>query len=307
MAVAHNGAVVMDAQALREVLIQNCRLTEEDIERIEIEMLSLDVDFGEAAVALGLASSEELLHAHEQVARDGPQHGAPTTLVALQPTVRDGALVLHHGPPIRRSAEFVATGDMSSDRGEQLRQLRTELMLQFQGQRGNAIAILSCAPGEGRTRLVADLAVAFAQLGVETLLVDADFRSPGQHRLFMSEDPWGWMSPSGVIGSVQVRPVEDVPHLSVIAASEPVPQAIDLVSGPFFENVLDQWRQNYDLVLVDTPAAGKYADAIAIAQAVGTALLVARSDSSSLQDLRSLTKRLATTRAEVVGAVLNHF
>jgi receptor protein-tyrosine kinase len=186
--------------------------------------------------------------------------------------------------------------------------LRTELMLLVEDvRRGNICALLSPGPAEGRSQLCAELAIAFAQLGRRTLLVDADLRHPRQHILFSADNQWGLAQALALGETPYLYSVQGVPELSLLTAGVIPPNPLELVSNRRFERLMDEWRRSYDFVLIDTPPVSQYADALAIATAARRVLVVSRTESTSFSGMKELLRRLAPTQARILGAVLNKF
>jgi protein-tyrosine kinase len=174
----HSGFVGL-ATRLRHVLLETGQLTHEDAQRVEDVMRNRELGFDEAAIELGLITPEDL---------------AAATLLAAQPLApgRDEFIRrANHGFSTTRNLPVKYVGivkagpslnlirDPDNAYSEQIRALRTELVLNNGGtDRGSSIAVLSACQNEGRTQLCAELAIAFAQLGKRTLLVDADLRRP---------------------------------------------------------------------------------------------------------------------------------
>ena len=193
-------------------------------------------------------------------------------------------------------------------RSEQIRLLRTELLLRHgDPARANLVTVLSAQPGEGRSRLAAELAIAFSQLGQPTLLVDADLRAPSQHVLFNADNSHGLARSLARPGPVPLHAVAGLPSLSLLTAGPTPANPIELLSDRQFENLVDEWSQRYQYVVFDTPAVARYADALAVATITGRVLPVSRAQHTPISDMRELMRRVAATRARVLGAVLNHF
>jgi receptor protein-tyrosine kinase len=194
-------------------------------------------------------------------------------------------------------------------RSEQVRLLRTELLLRHSvwGE-ANAVALVSARPGEGRSHLAAELALAFAQLDRPTLLVDADFRRPRQHVLFGADLEKG-LAPALAVGgaSPQMHGVEGFPHLSVVTAGISPPNPLELLTDRRFEALMDEWRRRFDFIVVDTPPITDFADGLAVATIVGRVLTVNRARHTRYDKAREMLRRLAASNAIVLGGVLNHF
>ena len=289
---------------LREAVIEYCGLQASEIADIEIGMEALGVGFGEAARGLGLVAGKQLLAVLQQLSKKDVSRWPAALPLRSVPAI-DSA-VTRRGAPVRRAAALIGDDLTIGRRGDLMRELRGEVQRRL-GEHGGAIAIVSPAKGEGRSRLAADLAIAFAVVGIETLLIDADLRSCGQQRLFVTDRPWSWTLPAAAIGPDELRPVADVPHLSVVIAAAPATSALDVVSGPLFENMIHNCRRTHHVVLIDTPSFAECSDGLAVARTAEHALLAVRAGHTSFNELEECRRRLHSSGVDIVGSVLNHF
>lgn len=203
-------------------------------------------------------------------------------------------------------SELVAAYSPFSVQVEALRALRTQLLLRWFTPERRVLAIVSPSPGDGRTYLAANLAVVFSQLGEKTLLIDADMRAPRQHELFKLSNQYGLSALlTGRVNGAAIERVGHFSNLSIIPAGATPPNPLELVSRPEFKQILSSEARNFDVVLIDTPAATMSSDAQAIAARAGGALVIAREGRSRLEALARLVASLQSTQTEVVGSVLN--
>ncbi|MCK7593085.1 CpsD/CapB family tyrosine-protein kinase [Pseudomarimonas salicorniae] len=193
-------------------------------------------------------------------------------------------------------------------RSEQLRLLRTELLLRHDEATGaNMLAVVSAGAGDGRSQLAAELAICFSQLGQPTLLVDADLRNPVQHRFFNAANQDG-LAP-GLIDSTRLtyRTVVGLRNLCVLTAGPRPVNPLELLSSRPFEELVRSWRPQFQFVVLDTPPIGQFADALAVATVTRRVLSLSRAGQTSFKDVRNVMRRLEATRSRMLGAVLNHF
>jgi protein-tyrosine kinase len=168
--------------------------------------------------------------------------------------------------------------------------------------RGRSIlTLVSAETSDGHTRTAAELAQAFARMGVPTLLIDANLRSPALHRAF------GLRNRAGLADFLEGRPVRlahCTENLSVLVAGRAGDDPLELLSRPKLQDFLAAAALRYRVVLVDTPAAARGPDLQVFAAFGGGALVVTRrpADSKMLQGLRDL---LHGSRARVVGTVFS--
>jgi len=194
-------------------------------------------------------------------------------------------------------------------RCETVRALRTELLLRRSSpqDRSDAVALLSPCSGEGRSLLAADLAIAFAQTGQPTLLVDADLRRPHQHVLFPAQNLKGLSQAIEFGTTPQFYGVHNVPDLSVLTSGSVQRNPLELLSSHRFAALVANWRRTYAFVVLDTAPVGEFADGLAVASLVGRVLTLSRAHHTPFRDMQAMLRRLAATRAQILGAVINHF
>jgi capsular exopolysaccharide synthesis family protein len=196
----------------------------------------------------------------------------------------------------------------SAKTAESIRALRTIVLAQHiqGGKRGLAI----CAPavGVGATFLAVNLAVALAQSGLRTLLIDADLRSPSvQKHLRPSRESGGLRAclSEGRADVADEVDAEIAPNLSVLYAGARGADAHELLSRESFEAVINACLREYDITIVDTSPANISADARRVSNVVGHSLVVARRNETMLSDIQTLVQQLQRDHANVVGTVLN--
>ena len=216
-------------------------------------------------------------------------------------------------PPAERPAanpELVVAYAPFHPCAEELRALRTQLQIRWYnaGVSRRALAIASPGAGEGRSYLAANLAVAFAQLGERTLLVDADLRSPRQHRIFGLPEREGLAALlAGEADRRALAPLPEFGPLWLLPAGAPPPNPLELLSRPALPALLHDLRAEFDVVLFDTPPARRCADAQSVTFRAGHALVVARAHHTSLADAGAVIRELGDTGARVIGTVCNAF
>ena len=256
-------------------------------EVLRLQQTSRGLRFGEAALSLGLITREDLRVALAK------QFDFPVQ-------VNGGGV----------SPELIAFRITRDPRAERLRALRTQLLLRWSrlGTQARALAIVSPGPGEGRSYMAANLAVLFAQLNLRTLLIDADLRAPRQSRIFDISDRIGLSAVlSGRAAGEVAAPLPAFGSLWVMPAGATPPNPQELLLRPAFGGFLEYADGEYDVVLIDTPPAGDSADAQSIAHFAGSALVLARTNHTRLDDVAGLSRELADAGALVLGVVLNGF
>jgi protein-tyrosine kinase len=268
------------------ILVDAGRLTPENAERILRLQKDQVMRFGDAALQLGLLTDDDI--------RFALSHQFEYSYLPA----RDTSL----------STELVAAYAPQSRVVEQLRALRSQLMLRWFDAEAHrkALAIVSPGSGEGRSFIAANLAIVFSQLGERTLLIDADLRKPRQHQLFKLGNDSGLSSMlAGRAGPEVLVRVPALRDLSVLAAGPMPPNPQELLGRPAFAELLQTLSADFDIVILDTPPGGEYADAQTVAVRAGAALLLARENRSVVPELTQLMRSLQQSGATLVGTVIN--
>lgn len=196
--------------------------------------------------------------------------------------------------------------DSNSREAEACRALRTTLLYGTPQERTRTILVTSPSPLEGKTTLVNGLAIAMAQAGQRTLIVDADLRKPAQQRLSSSNGSDVGLTDvlAGTAALDQAIRATETDGLNVLASGRSPSNPAELLSSRAFAALLEQLEGRYDRILVDSPPLAVVTDAQILATLCGSTLLVLRADKSS----RLLTERardaLLAVGVRVAGAVV---
>lgn len=210
----------------------------------------------------------------------------------------------------RFSRKLFLLSDPTSPEAESIGELRAHLLAQH--IRNGRRSLAFCAPetGAGSTYLAVNLAVAFAQAGINTLLIDANMRQPGvQKYIRPGEDPAGLRQCLVDPDESYMNLVhEDVlQNLSILYAGGIAANSQELLAARQFKSLIDNCMRDYEMTIVDTPAGISAADGQRIAMVVGYALVVARRNETLVNDVRDLVDGLLADRVRVVGTFLNDF
>jgi receptor protein-tyrosine kinase len=302
-----------DMTTAQAILMERHQLSRDAAWRIRELMQRNGLSFTEAAMQLGLIQSDgtteqAALEAVSQDANDSKEEGAGLVEAAIRRAASGRQLVLRQGEEVTPGEHLKAALDPNNARNEKMRVLRTELLLLNESQRGaNVVALISPDSGEGRSQLAAELAISFAQLGRRTLLIDADMRRPKQHVLFGSQNQFGLSLAISQNSRPYLHPVHGLPGMYLCTAGAIPPNPLELLSDGRFGKLLTDWRATYEFVVIDTPPIGQFADALAVATVAGRVLVVSRPQHSLYKSTRDMMRRLGTTQAKVLGAVMNTF
>jgi chain length determinant protein tyrosine kinase EpsG len=265
-------------------------LSDAQIDEIVAYQRRHGMQFGEAAVALQLASDDEIV-----------------SLISKQ----------FHYPydaasdASRLPAELVVAKNPFSEGAELIRDLRTQLTMGVMSpaQGGRLLAVCSAESGDGKSFVAANLAASFSQLGARTLLIDANMRQPRIGPLFgAAQESIGLsMILSGRAVQYAFLHVPALPNLLVLPAGTIPPNPQELLQGPAFELLLDELRQKFDHIVIDTPSSNAGADFRMVAARADATLVVARQDVTPFRSLDGLLKTLTRGRGTLAGVILNRY
>ncbi|HXF80971.1 MAG TPA: chain length determinant protein tyrosine kinase EpsG [Usitatibacter sp.] len=291
---AQRATILRSDRLIGAILVEDGKLTASEVENVLELQRSQGMRFGEAAVRLGYITDNDVRFALAK------QYDFPHLVQDIQ--------AKGHQP----STELVAAFAPFHPRTEELRALRTQLLIRWYNPQANhnSLVIVSPDSGEGRSYLAANLAVVFSQLGARTLLIDADMRTPRQHQIFGLPPGLGLsmlLAGRGVEQHKGAFPIHGLNRLSVLPAGPLPPNPQELLSRPAFSTLMKDMQSLYDVVIIDTPPARKYADAQSIAYRAGDALMVVRKDHTTVAATSKVLKELAGTGARVVGTTINAY
>ncbi|TFW35997.1 chain length determinant protein tyrosine kinase EpsG [Massilia horti] len=265
------------------LLLDSGKLKPEDAERVLRLQQESGLRFGEAAVRLGLVSNDDIA---QMLARQ-----------FAYPYLQKGQAGF--------SSALVAAYEPFSPQVESLRAVRSQLMLRWFARGRRALAVLAVDPQDGASLFAANLAIVFSQLGQQTLLVDANLRTPRQQDLFALQPRQGLSDL--LAGRADLDVIERVPafvDLSVMPAGTLPPNPQELLAREGFRHLNTQLESRYDVVLYDLPPFASGADALAVAGRAGGVLLVARKDHTRIATLGRMAEQLVEAGGEVVGSVV---
>jgi len=192
---------------------------------------------------------------------------------------------------------------------ESVRTIRTGIMLSGLDTPHKVLVVTSSVPGEGKTTLATNQALALGQMA-KTLLIDADMRRPSIAKLFKlsSEAP-------GLSELVARRQTLDecIHHISeeeggidVISSGKVPPNPLELLSSGRFNKVLEHLAQDYEYIIIDTTPTMLVSDALVLAKHASGVLYIVKANVTPYQVVREGLKRLRQVKVPVHNIILNH-
>ncbi|MDZ7757197.1 GumC family protein [Rhodohalobacter sp.] len=204
--------------------------------------------------------------------------------------------------------EMVLFRDRSNIVSESIRRLKNNIIFQNADNVPKTIAITSSEKGEGKTSIASNLALAFAEEGYKTLIIDADFRRPRVHTLFglsnergISDLIRGQASASEVIQS------SDNKYLKVVTSGSKTDRPDSLVNDKNFGSFLKKTESIFDVIILDTPPFGIISDSTSLLKNADATVMVAKYRKTNKQVYEHTLDELRRINANVCGMVLNGF
>lgn len=234
-------------------------------------------------------------------------------LVAFDPSVRDRHDVSRLTPRpivgVLPTESAVARGVLALTAPahpavEPYRVLRTNLQLIARDRGMKVLQVVGATSRVGSTTIAANLSVVLAQSGLRVAIVDADFRRPRLREVFAAEGSTGLTD--ALLGEPLPAVAQTINQSLRLIASGPVPpNPSEMLSSPRLLGLLDELRDVFDFVIVDSAPIGPFADAISVSRIVDGVVVVAQAGSTSRDDLAEAINRLDIVSAPLLAVVLN--
>jgi tyrosine-protein kinase Etk/Wzc len=196
--------------------------------------------------------------------------------------------------------------DARSTVAEAYKTIRTNIQFTSPDKPVRTVLVTSAVPGEGKSTVSANLAIALAQLGKKTLLVDADLRKPMLGRIFKAGAPEGLSD--CLAGKVEARGViqpTGVERLDLLPAGTIPPNPSELLSSNRMEELLGRLKTEYDYVIFDSPPAIAVTDAAILGSRLDGTILTVKAAKTDRFALARASEIMDRVRANVLGAILN--
>jgi succinoglycan biosynthesis transport protein ExoP len=223
-----------------------------------------------------------------------------------------GVPVLGVVPSMSRREDVTERGrkvylDSKSSWAEAYRTIRTAVFFGAPKGEAKTILVTSPAPSDGKTTLVSNLAIAMAQAGQKTLILDADFRKPMQHNVFRINHEHIGLS-SVLAGATNLQEAihsTEVNGLDVLTRGPEVPNPSEILNSSSFAKLLKHLENTYDRIIIDSPPVIPVTDAQIIAAICDITLLVLRAEKSTRKISQQARNGLLSVGAHMLGVVVN--
>lgn len=219
---------------------------------------------------------------------------------------------------------LVTLFEPSSIVAEAYKSLRTSIDLTGLKKIGNSIVITSSAPQEGKTQTLANLAIAFAQSGQKVLAIGSDFRKPMLYRLFgvkrspgltevlIGSVPWKNATNTAtdmLLGGLeyeQILKTQGIENLHIMTCGERAPNPAELLSFSETDELIKELKQNFDVVLFDSPPILSVTDSAILGSKTDGVILVYQAGRTSRYALNRAKTQLENVHAKIWGLIINN-
>lgn len=244
--------------------------------------------------ALALESMKDTVRFPDQISRRFGVTSLGTIFKWSTNDVQQGNLVIRDAP--------------SSGYAEAFRQIRANLQFAIANLRGNSLLVSSPAPGEGKSTIIANLALAVAQTGRRVIIIDGDLRRPSVHKLFsdVQREPGlsNYLADLEPDLNAVVRQTTEG-SLNVITSGPTPPNPAELLGSPKMATLLDQLRNDYDMVFVDSPPLLPVADGTILASQLDGAIVVVDAFSTRSGSLDAALAAVRHSQVPILGVIVN--
>ncbi|OCA84617.1 CpsD/CapB family tyrosine-protein kinase [Bacillus sp. FJAT-27986] len=207
----------------------------------------------------------------------------------------------------RNQRKLITMWDAKSPISEQYRTLRTNIQFSSVDEEIQTMLVTSSGPAEGKSTTAANIAVVFAQQGKRTLFIDADLRKPSSHYTFSVTNTFGLTSVLTKHSNLEeaVNIVEPL-GLHVLTSGPIPPNPAELLSSKAMKELINEAKNDYDLIIIDTPPVTAVTDAQIISSLCQGIVLVVSSGKTQIEDAIKTKELLTKTGTKILGVVLNN-
>ena len=191
---------------------------------------------------------------------------------------------------------------------EAFRSARTSLAFSSTDKPLRSLVVTSTMPAEGKTLTAVNLAIAHAQAGKRTLLVDTDMRKPRLHKVFKFRGDVGLSNllASGSLDPESAIGKTDVENLFYLPTGPVPPNPVEMLDSERFGKLIEALLKTYELIIFDSPPALSLVDALVIGKRVDGLVLVARTFVTNKFAAQQVARQIAASKVKMLGVVLNN-
>jgi len=292
-----NMGVVEDVGALNISILEYARAADKPSEPQKARVMAIGLVVG-LMLGGGLALLRDLL--------DQKMHSAEEISAVLEMPVLGvvPSMSTRESPSARGQKTHL---DSKSRWAEAYRTVRTAVFFGAPKAEAKTILVTSPTPADGKTTLASNLAIAMAQAGQKTLIIDADFRKPMQHKIFGFDNESRGLS-SVLAGTATLKEAvyrTEVENLELLVCGPNVPNPAEILNSRGFAKLLELLSNRYERIVVDSPPLVPVTDAQILGAICDITLLVLRAQKSTRKTSQQARQGLLSVGAHVLGVVVN--
>ncbi len=190
---------------------------------------------------------------------------------------------------------------------EAYRTIRTNISFGSLDRKTRSLTVASALPKEGKSTTASNIAVAFAQQNIKTVLIDTDLRKPVLHSVFSIERTPGLIEYLFGMNSLEdVLKKTEVENLFLIPSGTIPPNPSEVISSEKMDSLIKETLSDYGFVIFDSPPILAVTDAAVLSKKTDGTVLVIRSEKTDRDAAKTALKALKNIGAEVKGAIFNN-
>ena len=191
---------------------------------------------------------------------------------------------------------------------EAFRTLRTNIQFSNIDQEIKTIVFTSATPKEGKTTVVANLATSFSMEEKKVLIIDCDLRRPRLHKLYRIPNVEGLtnvLMGEKTLEEVKYMGRDESSTLRILTSGPLPPNPAELIGSTKMKDFLKDVRENYDMVILDSPPIGLVTDSAILSTLVDGTVLVIEAGETEIEAAQRAKELLDKVNANIIGAVIN--
>jgi capsular exopolysaccharide synthesis family protein len=200
---------------------------------------------------------------------------------------------------------FVVEDKPNSIEAESYRTLRTNIQYSSIDKEIRSIVVTSADPKEGKSTVTGNLALSFAQNGKNVIIIDCDLRKPSIHKKFNISNLCGLSEV--IIGKETLDKViqKYKSNVHILPSGKIPPNPAEMISSTTLSNLLEELKDKYDILIIDSPPLGAFTDGQILATKVDGTILVLNARESKMESVKEAKNLLNKVGANIIGLVIN--